>query len=1195
MEGKIVTFYSYKGGTGRSMALANIAWVLAMNGKRVLAIDWDLEAPGLHRYFLPFLSDPELAETPGLIEIFWSYTDMVLAPRDSWPPGIEDPLMLADAQQCAVPLEYQFPNSNACIHFLGAGCQEASYSSRVRSFDWQAFYERLGGSQFVEALRKRSLQQYDYVLIDSRTGVADTSGICTMQMPDIVVLCFTYNRQSMKGVEAVAKSIQATRGKQIKILPIAMRAERSVQGYKEARQVARELLDPLLASQFDAETIEKHWKSCEVPHYPNYAFEETLAVFKDQAGQRNTLLSDMVWLAETLQDDVTGSIVIPDLTAAVRERYLRRFALRDPRLSQLEEIQELPVSDAYRQLAELAISSREDSDDHNWMLAVAGALDKVADKLQGQGVLEQALAATKDSVDVLKSIKDKNQEDYRLFADALIKLAAILEEIGRYREALDAINQAIDVYNTLASEQPELAANLASTQNKLGTLLAGMGRWLEASEAFQQSIREYKRLSVDNSETFEPDLARGFSNLGRGYTELRRPERAYDAFLRGVDSYERLAHRNPQTFESNLASCLKNLGVACSMLDKHEEANNAFQRAAAIYNHLPQLYPEAFELEASGHGLKELPSSIGQLTQLRTLNLSDNSLTELPESIGQLFHLRHLNISDNRLVVLPECLKWLTSLEELYLHGNTALGIPAEILGSSHQDVLEGRGLPAKPADILDYYFRVRGGKRTLNEAKLILVGRGAVGKTSIVNRLVHERFNKSEKKTEGIQITEWELWLNGNEDVRLNIWDFGGQEIMHATHQFFLTQRSLYLLVLNGREGNEDADAEYWLKLIESFAGDSPVIIVLNKINEHPFDVNRRGLQRKYPAIREFIKTDCADGTGIEYLHKAIERETDRLEHLRDAFPISWFNIKDQLARMKTNYLSFRDYREICNRLGEKDRTAQESLAGYLHNLGIILNYRDDPRLQDTHVLNPHWVTNGIYKILNSYRLEKQKGEIHLSDLSAILDPSEYPANMHRFIFDLMKKFDLCFSFPEDDEHYLIPELLDKQEPAEAEAFKLIECLNFQYHYTILPEGLLPRFIVRTHVLSEGLPRWRTGVIMKFEGNFALVKADAQDRKVFISISGLTSGRRRLLAVIRSDFERIHLGIPNLQPREMVPVPEHPDLTVSYADLQVMEQHNVRQYPVVVNGIVMELDVQDLLNGVDLEGTRRRENPINN
>ena len=126
----------------------------------------------------------------------------------------------------------------------------------------------------------------------------------------------------------------------------------------------------------------------------------------------------------------------------------------------------------------------------------------------------------------------------------------------------------------------------------------------------------------------------------------------------------------------------------------------------------------------------------------------------------------------------------------------------------------------------------------------------------------MHNTFGK-EKKTEGIKITGWDVTLPGGEQAHLNVWDFGGQEIMHATHQFFLTRRSLYLLVLSGREGSANQDAEYWLKLIESFGGESPVLVVLNKQHEHPCEVNQRQLQGKYPFIRGFLKTDCADRLG--------------------------------------------------------------------------------------------------------------------------------------------------------------------------------------------------------------------------------------------------------------------------------------------------------------------------------------------
>ena len=594
-------------------------------------------------------------------------------------------------------------------------------------------------------------------------------------------------------------------------------------------------------------------------------------------------------------------------------------------------------------------------------------------------------------------------------------------------------------------------------------------------------------------------------------------------------------------------------------------------------------------LALDANQLKTLPEVVTQLSQLHILSLTNNQLTALPEFVAQLSQLDTLFLEGNQLTSLPEALRNLTRLERLYLHGNEALGLPAEVLGPTWQEASFTSTIsPAKPAAILDYYFRARGGeKRPINEAKLILVGRGAVGKTSIVNRLVHRKF-KSVKKTEGIKITEWPLTVGENRNsVRLNVWDFGGQEMMHGTHQFFFTERSLYLLVLSGREGVEDADAEYWLKLIQSFGGNSPVILVLNKIKEQPFDVNRNALQRKYPFIREFVKTDCEDATGIEELRGIVERETDKLEHLRDAFPASWFSIKDTLAGMKKNYLSFDEYRKECAKLGEEDSQAQESLAFHLHNLGIALNYKDDTRLKDTHVLNPHWVTSGIYKILNANRLEKQKGEISLKDLPAILDAKDYPSEMHGFLLDLMKKFELCFSLEDRRGVYLIPELLDKQQPLDANEFNPAECLNFQYHYPVLPEGLLPRFVVRTHVLSDDTPRWRTGVILKLEDNLALVRADAQERRVLVNIKGPVAGRRRLLSVIRANFDRIHGSIKNLKPVEIVPLPEQPDAYVQYVELLAWEGSGKEEFEKVVDGDIVTLNVQRLLNGVEVEGER--------
>ena len=179
------------------------------------------------------------------------------------------------------------------------------------------------------------------------------------------------------------------------------------------------------------------------------------------------------------------------------------------------------------------------------------------------------------------------------------------------------------------------------------------------------------------------------------------------------------------------------------------------------------------------------------------MDLTNNYLSKLPESIGKLSNLRTLKLYRNNITELPESLLDLQYLRELYLHENPALDIPIEVLGPPPGDVLRHNARSANPKEILEYYFRISKGKKPLNEAKLILVGRGGVGKTSIVKRLIYDDFDKDEERTQGINITEWNISLNEGDEVRLNVWDFGGQEIMHATHQFFLSQRSLYLLVL--------------------------------------------------------------------------------------------------------------------------------------------------------------------------------------------------------------------------------------------------------------------------------------------------------------------------------------------------------------------------------------------------------------
>jgi hypothetical protein len=327
--GRIVTFYSYKGGTGRSMALANVAWLLAGNGLKVLVIDWDLEAPGLHRYFHPFIDDKDLSSTPGIIDYF---VDLSMSARRAYarPPAADEPRWFEPYTvllRYSRSLEFEFPGEGT-IDFVCAGQQDRAYSERVTSFDWRGFYEALGGGVVLEALKQRLRADYDYVLIDSRTGISDTSGICTVQMPDDLVVMFTLNRQSIRGASAAARSAFDQRrcpdGRPgLRIFPVRTRVERvEALRLRAAKDMAISAFDDLLW-HLSPEERQSYWGRMEVPYQPFYAHEEVLAPFADGEPESGSMLAAMQVLAELLAGERAARK--PSLAESLRKEYLGRF------------------------------------------------------------------------------------------------------------------------------------------------------------------------------------------------------------------------------------------------------------------------------------------------------------------------------------------------------------------------------------------------------------------------------------------------------------------------------------------------------------------------------------------------------------------------------------------------------------------------------------------------------------------------------------------------------------------------------------------------------------------------------------------------------------------------------------------------------------------------------------------------------
>ena len=539
-----------------------------------------------------------------------------------------------------------------------------------------------------------------------------------------------------------------------------------------------------------------------------------------------------------------------------------------------------------------------------------------------------------------------------------------------------------------------------------------------------------------------------------------------------------------------------------------------------------------------------------ELTNLIKLDLTGNWITTLPPEIGQLNNLVELHLSRNQLTTLPSEICRLKKLKKLDLRENPLTSPPPEIAE---------QGIDA----IRQYLAALKKGKQPLNEVKLLLVGNGEAGKTSLVKQLLGEAFDQHEDTTHGISIRGWEPQCNSKQ-IRVNTWDFGGQEIQHATHQFFLSRRSLYVLVLDGRK---DERTEYWLRHVEAFGGSSPVLIVLNKIDSNPsFDVNRPFLQDKYPGIRDFFRISCKTGRGLPEFKEALLAELAKVEMLETIWPASWFAVKRRLEEMDVPYISAEEYRGYCIEAGITEEEGRETLVEFLNDLGVAVHFREFD-LKAMHVLDPLWVTEAVYKIITAENMVDNKGVLHLNALREILRELPiplteralamigraarkrhcFPPETHRFIMGLMEKFELCYKL--DWYTVLIPQLLPVLEPDFS--FVYDESLRFALHYPdFLPPSVFPRFMVKVHKDIHANTCWRTGVLLTDQqsGSRALVKADVEARRINLWVQGERPREylhylRYLLADINSSFEKLTVS-------ERVPMPDDPHVSADYQTL---------------------------------------------
>ena len=480
-----------------------------------------------------------------------------------------------------------------------------------------------------------------------------------------------------------------------------------------------------------------------------------------------------------------------------------------------------------------------------------------------------------------------------------------------------------------------------------------------------------------------------------------------------------------------------------------------------------------------------------------------------------------------------------------------------------------------------------------------MLVGHGRVGKTSLSKALRGDPHDQREPETPGIERHKLEL-TSGQTKLTAHVWDFGGQEFLHQTHQFFFSERSMYVVVLAGRnrslmQRSPVQEAEYWLRLIRTYGTGSPVVIVLNKFKAHAFDIDQFDLTDRYPEVKAVVEADCDPHFQIAELKKLLGTLAAKMRAVREKIDPTWAKVRKKLEQMQQSFVSYENYQQICTEEGVTTPEQQESLATILNCLGIALNYRNDPRLRETSVLKPRWLVDGIYTILRWIQEKRTNGELSLADFpKALKDKQTYPADKHQFLLDLMEKFELCFPLPGTADTYLVPGLLGENQPQELKKFQAPTARRIQFRYDdVRPPGLLPQFIVRSHMLSQDQVRWLRGVVLAKGDARVLVRADHDGRVTDVyALGDEPADRVWLTDFLLAEMQSLHDKLPV---RTFV---ESEDQPGAWTELEILREadrkgEKTRSEQTTDRGPV-EVDVQKTLCEVESpEASRPKENPL--